>query len=876
MRLQHAKGEISVKAVRVISIVLACLFSAFSVEAQNLAVQKQSVDLDGNWEFRQAGVSGSDSGWRPAQVPGDVHLDLLRNKIIPDPFYGQNEAKVQWIEDANWEYRKVFTVSDAMLAPRHVELVFQGLDTTATVYLNGHELLNANNMFRAWRLDAKPYLHVGENTIQVEFFSDLKTGDRLASQDTTRDETHIPEKSYVRKAAYEYGWDWGPRLVTCGIWQPVRLELWDEARIENLAIEQPDVNADTAHLVVGINIVADATTNAQVDLEWQGPGGGQTVTQKIELHQGANDIAIPVEIAKPKLWFPNGYGAQPLYTFKATLVNNGVTLDEKSARTGLRKIVLLHDPDRWGRMFEFEVNGIPIFMKGAAVIPFDSFANRVTKERYRQILASAKEANMNMLRVWGGGYYESDTFYDLCDEMGLLVWQDFMFASSWYPGTEEWKSAVEQEADYQVSRLRNHPSIALWSGNNEVESVLHAFLGGLSADGKLEVWKNYLTTFSGVLPRVVERIDPEIPYWPSSPSSDYEKTNDDFQAGDAHDWSIWHGGEPFANYRKHFYRFFSEYGFQSFPELKTVESYTAPEDRTSIFTPTMLAHQKNNEGNSIIHNYMLRDYAEPKDFASFLYASQVLQAEGVKVGAEHMRRNRPRIMGSLFWQLNDCWPVASWSSIDYYGRWKALQYYARRFYSPILVSPNVEDAKASVFVVSDKTAAVVGTVRARFMTMDGKVVLEQSKLVTLPPLSAASYLEFPLEQIAAKEPDLSKLVLAVDFNTGGETVSQNLAYLVPTKQVHLLPAKIETAITQKGKNVDVTLSSKVLARDVYLTFGDVNATVSDNYFDLLPGEPRTITIDSPADATQISAALKVVSLVDAFATSESAPKNATK
>jgi beta-mannosidase len=864
------------KIVRIISVALACLFLASTADAQNLATQKQIVNLNGSWEFRQASGSGSDSSWRAAQVPGDVDLDLMRNKIIPDPYYGQNEAKVQWIENANWEYRKAFTVSEAMLAHRHVELVFEGLDTTATVYLNDHAVLNANDMFRAWRLDAKPYLHVGENTIRVEFFSDVKAGEKLASQDPTHGETHIPDKSYVRKAAYEYGWDWGPRLVTCGIWKPVRLELWDQARIDNLAIEQPDVNSDTAHLIAGINIDADATTSAQVNLAWQGPGREQTVSQKIELHQGPNAIAIPVEIDKPKLWYPNGYGAQPLYTFKATLVKDGVTLDEKSARTGLRKIVLLHDRDQWGRKFEFEVNGIPIFMKGAAVIPFDSFPNRVTKERYRQILASAKEANMNMLRVWGGGYYESDTFYDMCDEMGLLVWQDFMFASSWYPGTEEWKSSIEQEADYQVSRLRNHPSIALWSGNNEVESVLYAFLGGLPADGKLQVWKNYLTTFSGVLPGVVERLDPEVPYWPSSPSSDYEKTDENFQAGDAHDWSVWHGGQPFANYRKHFYRFFSEYGFQSFPELKTVESYTTPEDRTSIFTPTMLAHQKNKEGNSIIHNYMLRDYAEPKDFASFLYVSQVLQAEGVKVGAEHMRRNRPRIMGSLFWQLNDCWPVASWSSIDYYGRWKALQYYARRFYSPILVSPNVENGKASVFVVSDKTAAVVGTVRARFMTMEGKVIMEQTKQVTLPPLSAAAYLDFPLEQIAAKEPDLSKLVLAVDFTTGGETVSQNLAYLVPTKQVHLLPTKIETVVTQNGQNIDVTLSSKVLARDVYLTFGNVDAKVSDNYFDLLPGEPRTITIDSAADAAQISKTLKVVSLVDAFAPAAGAPKDATK
>lgn len=858
--------------MRFCSVTLLACFATVSGLSQNLPMKNQKVNLDGNWEFRQAGSTAANAAWRTALVPGDVHLDLLHNAVIPDPFAQQNEARLQWIEEAGWEYRKSITVTDAMLAHRHVELVFEGLDTTATVYLNEHAVLHADNMFRAWRIDAKPFLHVGANTLRVVFEPDVKVGERLAGQDPSHDETHIPEKSYVRKAAYEYGWDWGPRFVTSGIWQPVYLELWDEARIDTLAIRQPDVNAESAHLMVQLHLNADHAAHAEIALAWQGPGAGQTLKQPVELHAGANEIGIPVEIARPALWYPSGYGDQPLYKFQATLTGNGHSIDTRNVRTGLRKVVLRQDPDKWGRGFSFEVNGIPIFIKGADVIPFDSFPNRVTANRYRQILSSAKEANMNMVRLWGGGYYESDTFYDLCDELGLMVWQDFMFASSWYPGSEEWKSAINQEAAYQVGRLRNHPSITLWSGNNEVESVLNAFLGGLSADGKLQVWKNYLTTFSGVLPRVTGELTPEIPYWPSSPTADYEKTSDAFQAGDAHDWSIWHGREPFANYRKHFYRFNSEYGFQSFPELKTVESFTAPEDRASIFTPTMLAHQKNNEGNSIIHDYMLRDYAEPKDFASFLYASQVLQAEGVKVGAEHMRRNRPRIMGSIFWQLNDCWPVASWSSIDYYGRWKALQYYARRFYSPILVSPNVEDGKASVFVVSDRTVPVEGSIRARFMTMDGKVILEQNKTISLPPLSTASYLEFPLESVTAREQDLTKLLLAVDFTAKGETISQNLVYLLPTKMVHLLPAKIDATVSNSAKGLVLTLSSKVLARDVYLTFGDLEVRPSDNYFDLLPGESRQITLEGKADAAQVEKVLKVVSLTDAFSATQEVAK----
>lgn len=652
---------------------------------------RHKIDLNSNWEFRQSDSKKAEQGasWLPAQVPGDVHLDLLNNKLIPDPFYRDNETKLQWIENAEWSYKTVFNATPQVLRHRNVDLVFAGLDTNATVFLNGQKLLQADNMFREWRVDVKPLLKVGANEIRVEFASPIKVAENLAAEDKSHSETHIPEKAYLRKAAYEYGWDWGPRFVTSGIWQPVYLDLWDQARIEDVQIAQPDVKPELAHVTAKVTLSSAEALDAELQVNYASQEQSGVVKQKIHLHAGQNTIDLPLEIVKPQLWFPSGYGAQPLYRFNVVLVEGSRKLDESSIRTGLRSVQLQQKPDQWGRSFAFVINGIPVFIKGADVIPFDSFPNRVTEARYRQILESAKDANMNMVRLWGGGYYESDKFYELCDELGLMVWNDFMFASSWYPGTVEWRQNVAQEAEYQVRRLRNHPSIALWSGNNEVESVLYAFLGGLSADGKLQVWKNYLTTFSGVLPRVIERENPEVPYWPSSPSSDYEATSDSFQAGDAHDWSIWHGREPFANYQKHYYRFTSEYGFQSFPELRTVKSFTTAEDRANIFTPVMLAHQKNNEGNSIIHEYLLRDYAEPKDFESFLYVSQVLQAEGVKVGAEHMRRSRPRIMGSLIWQLNDCWPVASWSSIDYYGRWKALQYYARRFYSPILVSPHV-------------------------------------------------------------------------------------------------------------------------------------------------------------------------------------------
>jgi beta-mannosidase len=825
-------------------------------------ITKQDILLNDGWQFAQRG--GGEERWLPAQVPGDVHLDLLRNKLIPDPYYRDNEAKLQWIEDANWSYRTTFEVTPAMLRRPHVDLVFNGLDTTAHVTLNGEKILDSNNMFRQWRVDAKSHLHPGKNTLRVDFDAPGKVAAALAAADKTHDLTGIPDKAYLRKAAYEYGWDWGPKFVTNGIWQPVVLETWDQVRIADVHISQPDVTAAAAHLTVEVTVEAGAGGLAKFELSYGSVDAKVTKAAEVTLHPGENKVMLPVDIDHPSLWYPAGYGSQSMYSFHVQVATGGKEQDSKTVRTGLRSIQLRREKDQWGRSFSLVVNGIPIFAKGADVIPFDSFPNRVTIDQYRSILGSARDANMNMIRLWGGGYYESEDFYNLCDELGLMVWQDFMFASSWYPGDYDWKHNVEAEATYQVDRLRNHPSVTLWSGNNEVESVLNAFLFKQSAEGKLQIWKNYLTTFSGILPNVIEREDQEVPYWPSSPSADYEVVSDAFQSGDSHDWSIWHGREPFKNYENRFARFNSEYGFQSFPELRTVESFTTPEDRTNIFTPVMLAHQKNNEGNAIIHEYLLRDYAEPKDFSSFLYVSQVLQAEGVKVGAEHMRRSRPRIMGSLFWQLNDCWPVASWSSIDYYGRWKALQYYARRFYSPLLVSTTVQDGNVEIYGVSDKLQPTDASLKIRLMTMDGTELSHEEKTIRMPELSSQEYMQLPLSTLAKDHQDLSSVFIVADLSSDGKLISRSIVYLEPTKLVHLLPAPIQSNLTQDGSGYHLTLSSTVLARDVYVAFGNEDVKLSDNYVDLLPGEPVVLDIASTSSLATLKPQMKVISLVDAF------------
>jgi beta-mannosidase len=824
----------------------------------------ESIALNFGWEFRQrADVTGAkDSEWRPAQVPGVVHTDLLRNKLIADPYYRDNEAKLQWIENADWEYRSTITATPALLRRRNIELVFEGLDAYSEIWLNDTQVLTADNMFREWRVDVKPYLKAGANTLRVVFPSPIRAAARVAATDKWREKTHTAEKTYIRKAAYEYGWDWGPRFVTSGIWRPVRLEVWDRARVSDLHIRQRDVTADVAHVVAEVEVTAAADEAADVSLEFAHGRSSGAAARTVELHAGVNHIDLPVDIIKPDLWYPAGYGAQPIYKFSARVKVGEITEDEATAHTGLRSIVLRREPDKWGRSFEFVVNGIPVFGKGADVIPFDSFPTRVTAAQYRQVLQSAKDANMNMIRHWGGGYYETQEFYDICDELGVMIWQDFMFGNDWQPGTYAFKQNVAQEAEDQVRRLRNHPSIVLWCGNNETEAAYHWVMKDQTPEARTRMWEDYLTVFSGILPRVVERLTPETPYWPSSPSADYEEISADYQSGDMHDWSVWHGRVAFSEYEKHFPRFMTEYGFQSFPQMRTVEEFTTPEDRASIFTPVMLAHQKNTAGNAIIHDYLLRYYAEPKDFASFLYVSQVLQAEGIKVGAEHLRRNRPRTMGSIYWQLNDCWPVASWSSLDYYGRWKALQYYARRFYNDLLVSPHVEDGNLAVWVVSDRTAATSGELRVRLMTFDGTVLSDKSQAVQIPALSSQVYLQVPKEGLGS---ELTKIFAVTDLKVGGRTVSSNVLLFALPREVQWPRAEIASELTKTGDSYRLRLSSRVLARSVSVSFGNLDAKVSDDYFDLLPGQPVDIRVDSAAAADQLRANLKVVSLTDAFA-----------
>src|SRR5580698_5764328 len=877
--------SLAVTACYVLGFLLFCSFVASRLEA----AEPSSRNLDAGWQFRAvANTDRSDvKQWHPATVPGVVQTDLLHSGLIPDPFDRDNEFRLQWVGLADWEYQTTFQVDAAALAHDHVDLVFDGLDTFADVYLNGQAVLHAENMFRHWRIPAKTALKAGPNTLRIVFHSAVekmipyvKSLPYILPSISTHNygnEENIATAPYTRKAPYNYGWDWGPRFMTEGIWQPVRLETWDALRIENFHIHQRNITADLANLTAEVEIDADRPTTATLALAHDEMSGPQTAdgTQTLQLNAGINHVSVPLRIATPKLWYPVGYGAQNRYKFSAQVRIGRDVAAHAETKTGLRSVQLRRVADEWGKSFEFVVNGISVFAKGADVIPFDSFPNRVTPEIHRQILEAARDAHMNMVREWGGGYYESDDFYDICDELGVLVWQEFMFGGDMVPGGTEFQNSVRQEAIDQVTRLRDHPSIVLWCGNNEVETGwVHwgdrqLFKEAISPADREKVWTDYVVLFHGILAEVVQNYGDGVPYWGSSPSANFENPPDSQTDGDMHYWQVWHALAPIEMYTQQFPRFMSEYGFQSFPEMRTIRTFAKLEDM-DIRSATMRDHQKNTGGNERILSYMLRWYPEPKDFASFVYLSQVLQAEAIKVGAEHLRRQMPNTMGSLYWQLNDCWPVASWASIDYYGRWKALQYYARRFYDDVIVSPFRHDGKVDVYVVSDKLQALNGTIHTRLLDFSGKVLSEKTQDVQIPAQSSAIYFTVDQKELLANA-DPTKSFLVFDLTVGGQQVSRNLIFFDTMHNLDLpKPVKIETSLDKSNGGYAVTLRSPALARSVFVSFGDLDVKTEDNYFDLLPGEAVTVKLKTPAAVTldQLKTGIQVISLTDAFPASE--------
>jgi beta-mannosidase len=819
------------------------------------------MKIHSGWQFREVGKTD----WYNATVPGCVHTDLLANKLIDDPFYRDNEKKQQWIGKTDWEYRTSFRVTAQTVERENVELVFEGLDTYAGVYLNEQLVLQADNMFRTWRVNAKSKLKPGENTLRIVFRSPineiLPVMAKLNYQLPAPNDQGEKTSPYTRKAPYHYGWDWGPRFVTSGVWRPVFIEAWDHARVDDLQIVVKKISPDVAELIANVEIEAGTNGVATVLLEnlTDKVNAGK---EQIDLQPGTNQVTFNFRVSKPKLWWPNGLGAQPLYSFRARSLVNGRVTDERISRTGLRTLELRQQHDEAGQSFMFVINGMPVFGKGGNWIPADSFPTRVTRDKYRFLLKSVRDTSMNMLRVWGGGIYEADDFYELCDELGILVWQDYMFACSMYPATPEFLDSVRAEAIDNVKRLRNHPSIVLWAGNNEVETAWRNW--GWRQNLPASVGDDYLKIFHGVLQDVSAKYDPSRPYWPSSPHGGLDDDPESLRSGDVHFWRVWHASEPFSDYEKQTPRFMSEYGFQSFPNIETVKSYTVPSDR-DIESPIMLAHQRHPRGNQLVREYMLRDYAQPKDFESFLYVSQVLQAEGIRIGAEHLRRIMPHNMGSLYWQINDCWPVASWSSIDYYGRWKALQYYARRFYSDLLISPTVQNGYLKVFVVSDQPKAVPAKIRVTLMNFDGATLKSFVRDVNVTPLTSRSYFDLRVPELLYGT-DEKNVVVYCELLVNEKTVSSHDYFFAPFKELKFSKPGITSEVVRTRSGFSIKISSDKFAKAVYLAVPEHDGFFSDNYFNLAPGREMTVEFRSRValSLTELQERLQIRSVFDAF------------
>lgn len=822
------------------------------------------TEISSGWRFRQR-----DSGvWMPATVPGTVHTDLLSNGKIEDPFYRMNELGLQWIDKKDWEYRTVFLVDDDLRGKKNQWLTFKGLDTYADVYLNGELIGVTDNMFRTWKFDVSDKLKHGDNELRVVFASPTRRGLeemnryglRLPADNDQSERGEMGQDRvsvYTRKAPYHYGWDWGPRLVTSGIWRPVILEAWDGIKVEDVYIKQTEVTEKLATLNADIQIEADVIQNVKIEVESEGK---ILASAEQRLEKGKNDVSIPFEIPSPRLWWSNGLGKQNLYVFKIRVTGDDGIVAEKEVTTGLRSLKLVRKKDQWGESFGFEINGVPVFAKGANMIPNDIFLPRVTREQYEKMVSDAANANMNMIRVWGGGIYEDDAFFELCDKYGIMVWQDFMFACAMYPGNKAFLDNVREEAIDNVVRLRNHPSIALWCGNNEnALAWRHGSPGGwgwkqqFTKEQQDTVFKAYYDVFHDILPAVVNQYMPGSDYWPSSPMAGPEPTQhglDGTTSGDQHYWGVWHGFRPLESYDEVTTRFCSEYGFQSFPEMSTIQTYALPEDY-DIYSDVMKSHQRSYIGNGRILDYMKMYYRVPEDFEQFIYMTHVLQAFSTKMAIEAHRRNMPYCMGSLVWQLNDCWPVASWSTTDYYHKWKAAHYMIRDCFKEIIIAPKWQNDSLLVYGVSDHLQSKDVELSVEVMDFSGQIIHSEKFEVEIP--ANTSMILAKLERPVLLQARSGKEVFVTVRLTSGELViDEKNVYFEYHKDLNLSREPgLSIQVQKEGKEKYIVVTTERLACNVMFAIPGESAFFSDNYIDILPGRTYKINVKTDLSPGEI-------------------------
>ena len=832
-------------------------------------------NLHEGWKFRQARLTN----WYPATVPGVVHTDLLQNKIIEDPFFRLNERGLQWIDKEDWVYETCFTLAADMMRKENMELVFEGLDTYADVYLNDECILKANNMFRRWSIPVRQYIREENNILKVYFHSPVKIDvpkwDALpyqypASNDQSENGGLFNKKIsiFARKAGYHYGWDWGPRLVTSGIWRPVYIRAWSDLRINDVFIEQKEVGAGRAVIAGHVELDADKDMNGVLVTITDEVTGRVLGEWQADLKRGTNRVTVDFVLHKPKLWWSNGLGEPFLYRFRTDIIAGGELLDSKTERVGIRSLKVVHQPDKDGHTFYIELNGRPVFAKGANYIPLDNFLPRVTPENYKRTILDAAGVNMNMLRVWGGGIYENDVFYDLCDEHGIMIWQDFMFACSMYPAEGALLDNIHQEAVDNVKRLRNHACIALWCGNNECQD---AWLGwGWKREIERQnkeyadkIWAQYRQQYHVTLPGVVREYAPGTFYWPSSPFA-FEGEMSGTTDGDRHYWSVWHGKAPISDYDSEKSRFFSEYGFQSFPEFESVKRYAPYPEDWDIRSEVMMSHQRGGDhANGLIETYLLNEYKKPRDFRAFLYMNHVLQGDAIKTAIESHRRQMPYNMGTLFWQHNDCWPVASWASRDYYGRWKAQHYYVRKAYDDILISPVVEGDDLKVYAVSDRLENTSGRLQLQVCQFDGTVVHHWGKSVGISGNDSRVCFSAPLAKLL-EGANRGTVYVRVDYTDKSGRVYHNNYCLGKQKDMDYPKVDLQTEVHSIEGGYEVMVSADKFARAVCLSVADNESVYSDNYFDVQPKSSVQVQVRTRLSAEAFNGSLRLTCLNNEF------------
>lgn len=792
----------------------------------------EQVNLGGAWRMREA----DSETWHSAHVPGSVYADLMADGTMPDPFWRENELDAFERMKKDYVYQRAFTVTEAQLAHAHVELVCEGLDTLAHVSLNGHEIAFADNMHITWVWDVKEQLHTGENTLEIRFDSPIRYCAKKAEEAPGWESSDAtPGFRHLRKAHCMFGWDWGPRLPDAGIWRPIFLRTWDAARLENALMLQAHHDG-----VVDVTIRPEIAGESAWSAEITAPDGEVMIIPKTT---AAEQV---VTIQNPQLWWPNGLGKQPLYRVTVRLAAG----DTRTWRIGLRTMTVSREKDEWGEEFCHVVNGVKVFAMGADYIPEDNILARVTPERTRRLLEGCKAANFNAIRVWGGGYYPDDAFYDICDELGLLVWQDLMYACAFYDLTPDFERSIRVETHQNVARLRHHASLALICGNNEMEMFM---AGANSALINHRTWEfvptyphhitDYVKMFEYILPAIVKETAPQTYWWPASPSSggNFDAPNDE-NRGDNHYWDVWHGEKPFTEYRKFFFRYASEFGFQSFPCLKSVEQFTLPDDR-NIFSRVMERHQRNQAANGKILSYLSQTFRYPNSFDDLLYASQLMQAEAIRYGVEHWRRNRGRCMGAIIWQLNDIWPVASWASIDYYGRWKALHYAAKRFFAPVMVSAEEEgelsqnpkineyhpaplEKSFRLNVCNETLRDVTGEVVWALRTPDGAIVRQNQQTLTIPAMSAKW-----LDKVDCADASLTGHYVSFAFVVDDVAVSEGTCIFCAPKHFEF----VDPRLTVETRGDTLVVTSHAYAKQVWLESEDADLLLDDNAFDMNRG-----------------------------------------